>query len=176
MLDVGGGIGIIHHELLRAAVADTATHVDASSSYLEAARSEAQRRGHDGRVRFMHGDFVDLAPELDAADIVTLDRVICCYPDMERLVGLSAGRARRLYGVVYPRDTWWLRLSFPLPNLWFRLRRSGFRVYLHNPTHIDAVIRAQGLEPAFHATTLVWEVAVYKRPTSPSPRPRPSPS
>ena len=45
-----------------------------------------------------------MSDEIEAADVVTLDRVICCYPDMEALVGRSAERALRLYGLVHPRD------------------------------------------------------------------------
>jgi hypothetical protein len=56
-------------------------------------------------MSFQYGDFVALAPALSAADVVTLDRVICCYDDMPALVGRSAALAERLYGVVYPRDT-----------------------------------------------------------------------
>lgn len=162
LLDVGGGVGAIHHELLDSGVT-SATHVDASSAYLVAAREEARRRGHEDRVRFLHGDFVELAPELPPTDIVTLDRVICCYPDMERLVGLSAARARRLYGLVYPRDAWWLRSFFPLSNLYFRLRRSPFRTYLHPPEAVDAVIREDGMERVFAQSTMIWQVAVYRR-------------
>ena len=53
---------------------------------------------------------------LPAATIVTLDRVICCYPDMERLVRTSAEKARRLYGAVYPRERWWARVGVALMN------------------------------------------------------------
>ncbi len=162
LLDIGGGVGAIHHELLDSGVS-SATHVDVSSAYLEAARAEARRRGHESCVSFLHGDFVELAPELPPADIVTLDRVICCYPDMHRLVGLSAARAQRLYALVYPRDSWWLRPLFPLSNLYFRLRRCSFRIYDHPPEEVDAVVREQGLEQRFRGTTPLWQVVVYAR-------------
>src|SRR6266516_4281100 len=60
LLDIGGGIGVIHHELL-ADVATKATHVDASSAYLKIAKDEANRRGHDERVNFIHADFTYVA-------------------------------------------------------------------------------------------------------------------
>lgn len=162
LLDIGGGVGAIHHELLDSG-ASSATHVDASTAYLAAAREEARRREHEDRVRFLHGDFVDLAPEIPPADIVTLDRVLCCYPDMQRLVGLSAARARRLYGLVYPRDGWWLRPVFPLSNLYFRLLRCPFRLYDHAPEEVDALVRKHGLERRFRNTTPLWQVVVYAR-------------
>ena len=162
LLDVGGGIGAIHHVLLDAGARD-AVHVDASSGYLEVASEEAGRRGHASRVRFVGGDFIDLAATLPEADVVTLDRVICCYPDMEALVTRSAARARRLYGAVYPRDAWWMRAAGACTNLAMRLRRSAFRLYLHSPASIDAVLRAQGLERRSVECTLVWEIVVYER-------------
>ncbi len=162
LLDIGGGVGMVHHELLDSGTS-SATHVDASTAYLDAAREEVERRGHGDRVRFLHGDFVELAPELPPADIVTLDRVICCYPDMERLVELSAARARRLYGLVYPRNRWWLRLWFPISNLYFRLQSCPFRLYLHPPEAVDEAIRREGLRRVFSGSTTIWEVAVYAR-------------
>ena len=99
LLDIGGGVGAVQQAMVDAGVAQV-TGVDASHAYQQAAVSEAQRRGYLDRVRYHHGNFVELADEIPAADIVTLDRVICCYPDMPVLVSLSAARARHVYGVV----------------------------------------------------------------------------
>jgi magnesium-protoporphyrin O-methyltransferase len=162
ILDIGGGVGAIYHGLLASGARD-AVHVDVSPDYLSVAREEAERRGHAARVQFIRGDFVDVAPSLRDSDMVTLDRVICCYPDMERLVALSAGKARRLLGAVYPREAWWMRLAIPTINVVSRLRRSAFRSYLHPPAAIDAVLRAHGLKRRSFRRTLAWEVAVYSR-------------
>ena len=160
VLDIGGGIGAIHHLLLDAGAKD-AMHVDVSREYLTAAEAEAERRGHSSRVQFVHGDFVELSGGVADADVVTLDRVICCYPDMPRLVTLSAERCRRLYGAVYPRQSWWLRLGIAAVNRLMQLRRCPFRVYLHSPAAIDATLKSRGFARiAFHRT-VAWEVAVY---------------
>lgn len=164
LLDVGGGVGAVQHSLLEAG-ARSATQVDASAAYLRASREEAERRGHADRVRYLHGDFVELAEEVPEADVVTLDRVICCYPDMERLVERSASRARERYGVVFPRDRWATRVGLPAGNLFNRLRGVPFRVFLHPPEAVDAAIRRQGLEPRFRRRTFFWHVAVYGRPS-----------
>ena len=103
VLDVGGGIGVIDQELLRRG-AVSAVLVEASSAYLDAAREEIKDADMTDRVAIVEGDFVRRADDIDAADIVTLDRVICCYPDAEGLVAASASRAKRLYGIVLPRD------------------------------------------------------------------------
>jgi len=162
LLDVGGGVGVIQRELLRAGAAQ-ASEVEAAPAYLAAAREEAARQGHAERLRLHRGDFVALAPELPPADIVTLDRVICCYPDMPALVGLSAAHARRVYGLVYPRDTWWVKVGLALGNLALRLRRNPFRVYAHPAAAVDALVRRAGLAPRFARRTLVWQVVVYGR-------------
>jgi 2-polyprenyl-3-methyl-5-hydroxy-6-metoxy-1,4-benzoquinol methylase len=163
VLDVGGGVGAIQQELL-AAGAERATTVEASRAYLRAARDEAARRGTVDRIAYLEGDFVDVAERVEPADVVTLDRVICCYPDMEALVGRSAERARRLYGLVYPRDTWWVRLGVRATNAVMRLRRSAFRAHVHRPADVDAALRRSGLELRGHRHTgPVWQVALYAR-------------
>jgi SAM-dependent methyltransferase len=162
ILDVGGGVGAVHHELL-AAGAETAIHVDAATPYIRAASEEAARRGHAERVRFLQGDFVALAPSIAPADVVALDRVICCYPDMEQLVATSACRARRLYGAVFPREVWPFKVGVRLANLFFRVRGSSFRTYLHPVRAIDAAVQRQGLKLRSMRDTLLWRIAVYAR-------------
>jgi SAM-dependent methyltransferase len=163
LLDIGGGVGAIHHELLGDGTVSASVDVDASPAYLSVARDETLRRGNADRVRFIEGDFVELAPSLESADIVTLDRVICCYPDMAALVSRSAGLARRTYAVVYPRERFLTRTMIPMVNGVQRIRRSSFRVFLHSPAAIDAVVRELGFTRASLRRTIVWEIAVYAR-------------
>jgi hypothetical protein len=160
LLDIGGGVGAVQHALLRAG-ARHATSVDASSAYLEAARQEAERQGLDSRITPVHGDFVQLAADLPDADIVTLDRVICCYHDMRSLVARSASRARLIYGVVYPRDTWWLRPFFLVGNLFLRLKRTPFRVFLHRTDDLEATLAGVGMSRRYRRFSGLWQVAVY---------------
>jgi magnesium-protoporphyrin O-methyltransferase len=162
LLDIGGGIGAVQHELAAAGVGRI-TSVEASPAYLEAQQSEAARRGYGTAVVYLGGDFVTLAGRVPSSDIVTLDRVVCCYHDMPSLVSLSAARAHRVYGAVFPRDTWWNAIGIMLVNAVSRLRRSPFRSFLHPPAQIDALLRAAGLHLTSARQTLVWRVAVYSR-------------
>ncbi|HET6487689.1 MAG TPA: class I SAM-dependent methyltransferase [Spirochaetia bacterium] len=171
VLDVGGGVGALHQALL-AAGAGRATDVDASAAYLRAAKSEALRKGVLERISFLHGDFVALAPTIDAADIVTLDRVICCYDDAESLVALSAARARRYYALVYPWDSPLARAFSVLLNGMRRLQRTFYRSYIHPRARVEDILRANGLERQFLRRAGLWQVAVYARvrpPGSSSP-------
>ena len=162
LLDIGAGLGAIHHALLDGYVS-RAVHVDASAAQLAAAREETERRGHGGRVEVLHGNFVDMAPDIPPADVVTLDRVICCYDDMRGLVGRSVEKATRWYGAVYPRDIAWMRIAIAGLNVFERVRRSTFRVFLHDPQAIDAELRAAGLTRVSIRETLGWQVVVYRR-------------
>lgn len=162
VLDIGGGIGAVDHELLNKGAA-RATLVDASAPSRAAARDEAARRGHLDRLDIVEGDFVARASEIESADIVTLDRVICCYPDMVSLVRSSAAKARRLYGIVLPRDRWVNRLLVRLENVWLRLRGVHYRAFAHPNDRVDALVREAGLRPRSEDRTFFWRVVVYER-------------
>jgi len=167
LLDIGGGVGVIDHELLGAGVGH-AVLVDASAPALQAARAEARRRGHLDRIEFVDGDFVSRAVGIDPADVVTLDRVICCYPDVESLVRLSAARARALYGLVLPRDRRVVRWALRLVNLWYRLRGFGYRAFAHPNAHVDALVAEAGLRLRREERTFLWRVVLYERAAAPA--------
>ena len=163
LLDIGGGVGAIQHELLKAGVSN-AINVEASKAFIEAAKEEAERQGHANRISHHHGNFVDLASNIPQADIVTLDKVICCYHDMRALVGLSSSLARRFYGVIYPQDTWRTKIGFAFENFIYWLRRTSFRVFVHPTIAIDTMLRENGLEQIFYRKAGIWQIVVYTRP------------
>jgi magnesium-protoporphyrin O-methyltransferase len=165
VLDVGGGVGALQHELLCKG-ARTVLNVDASPAYQEVNRQLAAERGLAGRIDYRSGDFVALAPGLPSADVVSLDRVICCYPDMPALVDASAEHAGRLYGFVAPRDRWLTRVGLAAANLFFRLQKNPFRVFVHSLDAVDRRLRRQGLFPRRTRRTVFWEVRLYERPVT----------
>lgn len=160
LLDIGGGVGAIQLELLAAGL-DSAVDVDASSAYLQIAREEATRRGYAGRISYLHGDFVALANGLETADIVTLDRVICCYDEMAALVAASARKAGKFYGLVYPRDVWWARLFMRAFNVWSRWRKRNFRIFIHSTSEVEKILSGLGLRKTFEEKSLIWQVALF---------------
>ena len=162
VLDIGAGVGAVHLELLQAGAA-SATDVDGSPAYVAVAREEAARQGVSDRVMHATGDFVELAPSIEPADLVALDRVVCCYPDMRALVALSVARARRRYGLVYPRDTWWIRTTSRVMNGLSRLFRRRLRFWVHRTLSVEAEITGAGLRRSYHRQALFWQVAVFER-------------
>lgn len=160
-LDVGGGVGAIQFGLLEAGAAG-GTSVDASPAYLEAAREEASSRGYAGRIRYVSGDVVEVQHGIEPADLVALDRVVCCYHDMPALVDATASRARRAYALVYPRDTRLTRFAIRLLNLAQRLRRHPFRAFVHPTSAVEARVEAHGFRRVFVRRSLLWQAVVFR--------------
>lgn len=90
LLDVGGGLGVLTLDLLDLGMS-RAVVVEASSAYLAAASEEAARRGRSTSIQFVHGDFLELTNQLPRSTVVTLDRVVCCYPVFESRAQAGAG-------------------------------------------------------------------------------------
>ena len=108
VLEVGGGVGAIELELL-AAGAERATNIELSGEYEEAAAILLAERGLDERVDRRVGDFV--TEPVGPHDVVVMHRVVCCYPDVDLLVGTAAAHTRRRMLLTYPRDRPWTRVG-----------------------------------------------------------------
>jgi len=104
-----------------------------------------------------------VAETIQPHDVVTLDRVICCYHDMESLLGLASARATKVLGMVYPRDSWWTRLASTFGNAYYWLLRNPFRTFVHRDRAIAAVLTGNGLQRTFHKNKWIWQVAVWSR-------------
>ena len=162
LLDVGGGIGVISRELAGTGVA-SATILEASPAYLEVARREAGSQYGTRPTQFVLGDFAAIADTVSDADVVTLDRVVCCYPDAEALLRAAAARTRQVLAFTYPRDRWYVRTMFALGNVWLRLTGKQFRAFVHAPDRMAAVLESAGLLRATRRETLVWTLDLYRR-------------
>jgi len=162
MLDIGGGIGAIHHELLKD-VANSATHVDASFAYLKIATEEAKKLGHDEQVNFIHADFTDVAADINEVDVVTLDRVVCCYPNFRDLLKSAAGKSRKAIALTYPRETWYMRMGVAVMNFLQRLRKDPFRVFIHPVAEMETLLNNEGLQRISVRRLFVWEMSLYQR-------------
>lgn len=161
LLDVGGGVGMIQHELLKTGVVETAVHVDGSPAYLQTSREEAQRLGHEDKIKYQHGNFVDLAPGLETADIVTLDRVLCCYHDMPALLNAAAKRSNKYLGLVFPRDRWWFKSAVQVQNLFLRLTRNPFRLFIHSTEEVENRLHQLGFQRQALESTFIWQSMIY---------------
>jgi hypothetical protein len=161
VLDIGGGVGAIELELL-AAGAERATNVELSGGYEDAAAELIEERGAEGRVERLVGDFV--TTEIEPHDIVVMHRVVCCYPDVDTLVGRAAEHARRVLLLTYPQDRRLVRLGLRTINVWLRFSGCGFRTYAHPVSRINAAAEAHGLRlERRESKGRIWESAAYRR-------------
>jgi len=162
LLDIGGGVGAIPFALFNAGIRH-AVGIDASQGYIRASKMEAEVQGVADRLTHQHGDFVALADDIEEADIVTLDRVVCCYPDMPALLNASADHAKRWVGMVYPRENLFTRLGIKLLNLTFWVRGNPFRVFVHPNVGVHDIMSQKGFGRVLHKKTLLWQVMLYER-------------
>jgi len=162
LLDIGGGIGAIHHLLLEEGFSK-ATHLDASEAYLAIAEEQAKKLGHTDRVQFQLADFPRDASAVPDVDVVTLDRVVCCDPEYPQLLRAAAGHARRLLVFSYPRARWLVRAVTAFSNGMRRLRGRPFRVYVHSPAGMRAVLEKAGMIQTWAGGTWIWAVELFER-------------
>jgi 2-polyprenyl-3-methyl-5-hydroxy-6-metoxy-1,4-benzoquinol methylase len=162
VLEVGGGIGEVQIELLKRGAAHT-LNLELSPAYDEEAASLLREAGVEDRAKRRLHDLAADPDGVEPADVVVLNRVVCCYPDYERLLGAAAGHARRLLVFSYPPRNGVSRLLIAAQNLFFRLRRMEFRTFAHPPPQMFAVLEERGLRPAYAEHPLVWQIAGFER-------------
>jgi 2-polyprenyl-3-methyl-5-hydroxy-6-metoxy-1,4-benzoquinol methylase len=162
LLEVGGGIGAIEIELLKAGVV-RAVNVELTPTYEAAAGELLQETGLADRVQRKVMDFTEAGSEVEPADFVVMNRVICCYPDMPKLAGAAAEHTRGMLVMSFPNDRLWMRFGLTIVNFGFRVIRMQFRVFLHPPALILAALERKGLRTRFNERGLLWQVTAFER-------------
>ncbi len=157
VLEVGGGVGALQLELLKAG-AVRAVNVELSPEYEDQARALADDAPVDRRI----GDFVT-GEDPGPADLVVLHRVVCCYPGGEAMTARAAAATREALAITYPRDTWWVRAAITLGNALLRTAGRSFRAYVHDPETLLRVAADHGLTVTKQAHGLVWESTLCRR-------------
>jgi hypothetical protein len=164
VLEVGGGIGAVQIELLKAGAA-RARSVELTPTYEEVATVLLREQGLEDRVERSVLDFAMGSTAVEAADIVIMNRVVCCYPDMPLLAGAGAEHARELFVLSYPRRSWWIRFALGFANLMLWLTRRQFKIFAHPPAQILATSEGHGLRTVLNERGLLWTVAALRRPS-----------
>ncbi|HZD79097.1 MAG TPA: class I SAM-dependent methyltransferase [Actinomycetota bacterium] len=170
VLDVGCSAGVLAFETLEGG-ASRVTGIDLSPAAIQEAGRIAGERGLADRATFQVADGAS-AP-LVPHDVVVLDKVFCCYPNVDRLLANSLGAARALYAFSLPPSDGLrgaLQRAFSaVANRWYRLRRrtfGDFRTYVHDVAALEARVREAGFEHRFGRRRLGWDLAIYVRPES----------
>ncbi|HZN21397.1 MAG TPA: class I SAM-dependent methyltransferase [Gaiellaceae bacterium] len=164
VLEIGGGLGTIGSELLAAGAAESEV-VELVAAWEPYALELARERGLEGQTRFRVVDILDRPGEVEPADLVVLNRVVCCTPDGVALTAEAASHARRALVLSFPRDVFWVRAAMRGLNAGMWLLRRSYRAFVHPPAALLAAAEAKGLRPAADGRRgVVWQYAALTRP------------
>jgi SAM-dependent methyltransferase len=159
VLDIGGGVGAVGLELVKAG-AESALNVELSSSYRHAATALAVEHGLEDRVEMTVADAADPS-ETGTADIVVMNRVVCCYPDGDVLMDSAISRAERYLALSYPTPHWGSKAVIGFENRMRRRRGSDFRTFVH-PAETVGRPAAAGFRAIYRRSRPVWSVRVWE--------------
>ncbi len=162
VLEIGGGIGALQLELLERGAART-TNAELSPAYEGEAVALLKERSLTQRVDRRIVDIVNEPDAVPSADVVLLHRVVCCYPDSERLLGTAARKTRRLLAFSFPPDLAVARAAIVLLNLWPRLRGCDFRSYVHSERQMLAAVEQNGFRIVSRERSGLWRIALLER-------------
>ncbi|MEO6019527.1 MAG: methyltransferase domain-containing protein [Knoellia sp.] len=163
VLEIGGGVGEIGLELLRHG-ASHATNLELSPAYdIEASHLIAEA-GLVDRVDRRLGDIAAEGAVAESADIVVMHRVICCYPDADRLLGAAADHADRFIVLSHPPRNVLSRSLLFVENLTLRVRRREYRTFAHPPEQLREILGGHGFSTDDVHSGLIWQVLGARTP------------
>jgi SAM-dependent methyltransferase len=162
VLEIGGGIGQVALELLQAGAA-SAEVVELLPEYEPFVRELASEAGVGERMAFRTADLVADPAAADPVDLVVMNKVVCCTPDGITLAGVAASLARRTLVLSFPREVWWARTGLATVNLYLRLRRRRFRVFVHPQAALEGAVEAHGLARASERNGPLFRIVAFER-------------
>lgn len=164
VIELGCGPGGLLLSLVEAG-AERATGIDLSPGSLDVARQRFEAAGLGDRVDLATGDAARV--ELAQHDWVILDRVICCYPDIDRLLSNAIPAARQLVAFSVPVSTGWrgtvARLLVAVDNAWNDWRGRPCPGFVHDIAVIEERLAAAGFRERLRGRQLLWHYAVFER-------------
>ncbi len=162
ILDIGCGVGALHLTLLQEGAAH-AVGVDLAEGMLDKAKAFAMELKLSDKTEHVLGDFVQHADFIKDVDITVMDKVVCCYADLENLIRLSTSKTRCIFALTHPADRLLMRWFFKSHIFILKLFRAKFHPSWHDWAGMDQMIRAFGFQPAYYNSTFFWEARVYRR-------------
>jgi magnesium-protoporphyrin O-methyltransferase len=163
VLELGCGLGGLTMETVSGG-ASRATGIDLSPVSIREASRLAAEAGVADRVEFSVGDGARVP--LEPHDVVVLDKVICCYPEVDALLSNSLGAARRTYAFVAPVSWGWrgivAKVGLGFVNAFMRISRKKYRAFVHDLGKVEARIAEAGFERVVATRRVIWFVGAYR--------------
>jgi len=165
ILDVGCGVGALHLTMLREG-ASRALGVDISEGMLEKARAFSSDMGLENQVEYLNADFVSLqeGPGAGKADVLLMDKVVCCYEDVEALMEKAMRQTGTVFALSHPRDRSVLKFAFRAQIFFARLFRFRFHPCWHSWPRVHGMLEQAGFKRVYSNRTFVWDVSAYRLP------------
>jgi SAM-dependent methyltransferase len=164
VLELGCGSGALTVALVEAGAAH-GHGMDLSPASVEVARRRSAGAGLDERLTFEMGD--GAMAVLEPHDWVILDRVLCCYRDLDRLLGNASWAARSRLAFSVPESRGWRgllnRAIATLENVTNSFRGRPCPGFVHDIDRIDGFLSAAGFHRVHEARTGLWRVAIVER-------------
>lgn len=162
LLDIGGGIGALQWWFLESGGKQT-IGVDASSGYLNLAKSHSEKKGWDGQAQFLFGDFTDHEKSISKVDHITLDKVICCYPDYKAILDLACEKSAKTISLSYPMDGKIANLFRWFGVQFMRFKGIPFKPYVHSVNDVRQLMESHGFMRKQHQLRFPWHVELYQK-------------
>ncbi len=162
LLDIGSGIGSIPLSLTSVGLSKISS-IDISDAYQEVLKIEIKKSSENIDVEFYLGDFIGHSAKIEVADIVTLDKVICCYKDYRQLIEQSVNKSSRYYGIIIPRNTWWVKFGNNVGILFRKLFGTGFVTYIHPLEKIEKIIFDNNFSRIINQYSFEWQILLYQK-------------
>lgn len=163
VMEIGCGAGMLHHELLRQNKVEKAIGIDASSAGLKAAARNADKLSLNSQVSYFKQDFAQHAEMHVPVDLVVMDRVICCYPFLDLLLGQAAEKASRFLAISFPVENILIKMGVKTADFFLTLFGSGYHPYLHSHDAIHQTAEGAGLKLAHTDRHYVWQIMIFER-------------
>jgi 2-polyprenyl-3-methyl-5-hydroxy-6-metoxy-1,4-benzoquinol methylase len=160
LLDVGGGIGAIQWWFIDQGGKNT-IGVDASTGYTALAKEHAIQNGFEERAHFIIGDFTEKAEVLPKVDHITLDKVICCYPDFEAILYLACTKTNNTVTFSYPMDGFIAVFFRGFMVLGMKLRGNPFKPFIHRVASVRTLMIKNGFELQYKELSFPWHIETY---------------
>jgi 2-polyprenyl-3-methyl-5-hydroxy-6-metoxy-1,4-benzoquinol methylase len=162
VLDAGSGQGGLAVALGERGAASV-TGVDLSPASVAVAERATERAGVPARFAVGDASTAQLAPH----DVVVLDKVVCCYPDVDALLANTVSAARSVLAVAMPHSRGprgaLARALVGAENGWRRLTGDPFRAYVHDEVAIVRTLQQHGLTRTRARHRWTWHIATYER-------------
>ena len=163
VLEIGGGVGALQAELLRAG-AGSGEVVELLGVYEPYARRLAERLGIAERTSFRVVDLLAYPAAVEPADVVLLNRVVCCSSEGPALTAAAARLTRGSLALIFPRANLLSRALAAAERALARLFRRKFMIFVWSVERLTSAAASGGLVPVASGGTLVWRYLVFAKP------------